>query len=130
MDKNILNFTPAETLAFAIEKFSGYRKEYADYLATPKLVGCNSVVVVNGDNGLTIGVDSTEHRTDLHRGYDFPCTFTPEKAREIATHDIVRDGEGKRLPLTVKNIAVYCREVIAMCDDMLETLKKSPYYNA
>ena len=121
---------PAEVIAWSIEKFSGLRKEYADYLAAPMLVACNSVVIVNNDNGMTIGVDREKHCTKLVRGNDFPCTFTPEKAREICENAACRDGEGNLVPMQVKNIATYCREQIAMCDNMLETLKKSPYYNA
>lgn len=121
---NLSNATPAELKAFMIEKFNGYRKEFSDYLNAPMLVACNSVVVVNNDNTMTIGVDTEKHVTKLNHGFSFPCTFTPNKAREIAAADIVKDGDGNILPLRVKNIAVFCREQIAECDKMLAFLCK------
>lgn len=122
--------TPQEVLAYSISKFEGYRKEFQDYLNAPMLVACNSVVVVNHDNGMTIGVDSKTNTTKLVHGFEFPCTFTPEAAKKICKEAPCYDGEGNQVPMEVKNIAVYLREQIKMCDNMLETLKKSPYYNA
>ena len=121
---NLSNATPAELKSFMIEKFTAYRKEFFDYLNAPMLVACNSVVIVNNDNTMTIGVDTEKHVTKLNRGFDFPCTFTPNKAREIAAHDIVKDGNGNTLPLQVKNIGVFLREQIAECDKMLAVLRK------
>lgn len=124
MKKNIdfRTATPEELKKYMIETFSDYRKEFMDFLNTPMLVSCNSVVVVNNDNTLTIGVDIEKNVTKLNRGFAFPCTFTPKKAREIAASDCVKDGDGNILPLKVKNIAVFCREQIKACDDMLAFL--------
>ncbi len=130
---NTINFTtatPQEVLAFSISKFEGYRKEFQDYLNAPMLVGCNSVIVVNHDNSMTIGVDVQTNTTKLVHGFEFPCTFTPEAAKRICKEASCFDGEGKKVSMEVKNIAVFLREQIKMCDTTLETLKKSPFYNA
>lgn len=112
----------AEFKNFMIERFTEARNEFQRFLEVPMLIACNSVVVVNNDNNMTIGVDTKKHTTKLNRGFDFPCTFTPNKAREIAAMDIVKDGDGKVLPLRVKNIGTYCREQIAALDNLLATL--------
>ena len=131
--KNAINYntaTPQEILAFSIAQFEGYRKEFQDYLNAPMLVACNSVIVVNHDNSMTIGVNNETHTTKINHGFNFPTTFTPEAAARICKEAACHDAEGNKIPMEIKNIAVFLREQIKMCDGMLETLKKSPYYNA
>ena len=133
METNNINFntaTPAEVVAFSVSNFEAYRKEFQDYLNAPMLVACNSVVVVNGDNTMTIGVDSKTHTTKIVHGIVFPTTFTPEAAARICREARCQDGNGNSVKMEVKNIAVYLREQISAIDDMLGLLKKSPYYNA
>lgn len=124
------NASPAETVAWSIKHFSDLRKEFADYLAAPMLVACNSVVVVNHDNALTIGVNSETHTTQLVHGDAFPTTFTPETAARICREAACTGADGKPVSMEVKNIAVYLREQIALFDSTIEMLKKSPYYTA
>lgn len=124
------NASPAETVAWSINHFSELRKEFAAYLAAPMLVACNTVVVVNHDNALTIGINAKTNTTKLVRGDAFPTTFTPKVAARICREATCTDADGKPVTMEAKNIAVYLREQIALFDSTIEMLKKSPYYTA
>ena len=120
------DFTTAtieETRNYFIDLYTNLRKEFADYLAAPMLRACNSVVVVNNDNTMTIGVNNETHTTKIVHGCDFPCTFTPDAARRICREAACTDANGNRVPMTVKNIGTFLREQIDTFDGILSTLK-------
>lgn len=122
--------TPAEVIAYTISNFSDLRKEFQDYLSAPMLVACNSVIVVNNDNTMTIGVNERTHSTEIRHGFRFPTTFTPDAARRIVKEAACHDAKGNKVAMSVKNIGTFLREQIASIDGTIEMLKKSPYYNA
>lgn len=124
------NNNPAEMLNQMLSTFRSLRKEFQDYLDAPMLVACNSVIIVNNDNTMTIGVNEETHTTKINHGLRFPTTFTPEAARRIVKEAKCHDAEGNEVKMAVKNIAVFLREQIASLDGTIETLRQSPYYIA